>query len=174
MMLKHKTPQEFRPLIGNRRTELFAWILAIITLLGSWFSPVLLGIGHLFTVFLVVFFVLSAVLISFGNWLERHTTLKLADTGIEYKNGIRLVRVNWKDIKEVRVYPSGKGSKVVVYSGHEYFSFQTLTEVSTGSKVKIRYGFDKGEEILEMILQRSNLQDVGKHHTEQYDYYLSE
>ena len=174
MMLNLKTSQEFRPLIENRRTELFAWILAVIMILSTWLFPATTSIGQLFTVLLVGFFSLSAILITFGNWLERHTLLVLTDTGIEYKNGIHHVQINWREIKEVRIYPSGKGSKVVVYSDYEHLSFQTQTEVLKDGKVKIRYGFEKGEEILKMILQRSDLRSVGKRHTERYDYYLSE
>jgi hypothetical protein len=174
MMLNLKTPQEFHPLVGSRRTEIFAWLLAIIILLTPWIRPTMSGIWQLFTVLFVGFFCLSAVFISFGNWLERHTSLILADNGIEYKNGIRNVSMGWEEIKEVRIYPYGKSSKVVVYNDHEYFSYQMLTKVSTKGKWKIRYGFDKGEEILEMILQRSNLHDEEKHHTEGYDYYLNE
>jgi hypothetical protein len=174
MMLNLKTPQVFRPLIENRRTELFAWILAVIMILTSLFNPIASGIGQLFTIILVGFFSLSAIFISFGNWLERRTSLTLADAGIEYKNGIRHVRINWKEIKEVRIYPSGKGSKVVVYGDYGHFSFQTLTEVLKDGKVKVRYGFEKGAEILKMILQRSDLRGVEKRHAERYDYYLSE
>jgi hypothetical protein len=173
-MLDLSTPQEFHPLIGNRRTELFAWILAIIIISMSWFRPNASGIRQLFTFVLVGFFGLSAVFISFGNWLDRHTSLTLTDLGIEYKNGIRHVRMDWAGIKEVRIFPSSKGSKVIIYNSSKHLSFQTLTEISTDGKVKIRYGFEKGEEILEMILRKSNLRDVEKRHTERYDYYMNE
>jgi hypothetical protein len=168
------SPHEFRPLIGNRRTELFAWILAIIMLSTSWFSPNASGLGKLLTALLVAFFCLSAVLISFGNWLDRRTFLTLTDTGVEYQNGIRHVQVDWGKIKEVRIFPFGKGCKVVVYCDHEFFSFQMLTEISKADKVEIRHGFEKGEEILEVILKRSNLCDVEKRHAERYDYYKRE
>jgi hypothetical protein len=174
MMLDLSSPQEFHPLIGNRRTELFAWILAIIMISTVWISPVTSGIGQLISFILVGFFSISAIFIFFGNWLDRHTSLTLTDLGIEYKNGIRYVRMDWAGIKEVRIFPSGKGFKVFVYNGSEHMSFQTLTEISTNGKVKIRYGFERGEEILEVILKRSNLRDVGKHHTGRYDYYTSE
>jgi len=140
----------------------------------TWFNPISSGIGFLFTAILVGFFCLSAVFISFGNWMDRHTSLTLTDIGIEYKNGIRHVRMDWAGIKEVRIFPSGKGCKVFVYNSFGHLSFQTLTEISTNGKVKICYGFEKGEEILEAILKRSKLRDVGKHHTERYDYYTSE
>jgi hypothetical protein len=129
MMLNLTTPQEFRPLVGTRRTELFAWVLAIIMLLASWFGPQVSGFGRFFTILLVVFFTLSAVLISFGNWVERHTYLTLGDTGIEFINGVRRIQIGWEEITEVRILPSSKGSKVVVYSGQGYIRFQTLMEI---------------------------------------------
>lgn len=174
MMLNLSVPQEFRPQIGSRRTELFAWLLAIIMFLSSWFSPLKSSIGQLFTVILVGFFILSAGLISFGNWLDRRTYIRLTERGIEFRNGILNVRMDWEEIMEVRVFPSIQGNKVVIYSGHQHFSFQTLTELSSNGKVKVRYGFEKGEEIREMILRRLNLSDVEKRHTERYDYYLRE
>jgi hypothetical protein len=143
-------------------------------LLASWFAPQASGLGRFFTILLVGFFTISAVLISFGNWMERHTSLMLSDTGIEFLNGVRRIQIGWKEITEVRIHPSGKGSKVVVYGEQGYISFQTLVEVASDGIVKERFGFEKGEEILEMILHRANLVDAKKRHIDQYDYYLRE
>jgi len=173
-MLNLSTPHEFHPVINSRRSEIFAWILAIILVITLIIFISESSTGRILTLVFAGFFVISAILITFGNWVDRSTSLTLNENGIEYNNGLRHVIISWMSIREVRIYSSRIGNKVVVYSAEEFFSFQTLGEFVMSGKIRDRVGFEQGEMILETILYQSELSDSMKHQADGFYYYLRE
>jgi hypothetical protein len=153
---------------------MLAWIMAVILIFTSSFVTLESSIGQTLTTAITGFFLLSAVLISFGNWVERKTRLTLDVSGIEFTNGLRHVIISWMAIGEVRIFPSRIGKKVFVYGANEFFSFQTQGELFVSSKMRDRIGFEKGEVILETILYQSRLSDTIKHQADGFYYYLRE
>ncbi len=152
--------KEYRPELLSRRGELIAW--------GS---TLILGIGGLVlrlggqpvpgvVFFLGVFLLLAALSISLGNWMDRHTLIRLDGKGIEFSNGLRHVYLPWQEIRQVYVLPSRWGDKVQVFGARAYFHFRTLGEVKVQGEVKGRMGFEKGEEILGAILLNGQLHAV--------------
>jgi hypothetical protein len=173
-MLNLSNPSVFQPLIGTRISEILAWVLTLVLIVTSWISSMKSSFGQTVTIVLVGFFGLSAVLISFGNWVERQTSLELNEFSSTFKNGLRKVEIKWEEIFEVRVYPSSFGNKVVVYGDQKYFSFQTLGEVVMDDQIKARFGFERGEEILDIIIRHSELSDSFMQTDDSYYYYLRE
>jgi hypothetical protein len=161
--------QEFRPELLSRRGEGIAWASTLMVGLG-WLVLRLSGQrppGAV--VFLGLILLLAALSISLGNWMDRHTLIRLDTTGIEFTNGLRHVRLPWEEIRQVRVLPSRWGSKVQVFGARAYFHFRTLGEVRVQGELKGRMGFEKGEEILQQIIQNSQLQ-LAERSNEEYDY----
>ena len=104
-------PREFQPILLSRRGELFAWLTAILSILAwlilRWKVSALLSIIP----FLAVFFVFAALSISFGNWVDRRTLLRLEPTGVSFRNGLRNVHLEWSEINRMEVLTPAWGAK---------------------------------------------------------------
>jgi len=151
---------EFRPKLIPRRGELIAWLSSLIVGLG-WVILAIFGQSVSWLI-PIVFILLSliAASISLGNWVDRKTCLSLEPTGIEYHNGLRSVRLNWTEIKEVRVFPAQWGRKVQVIGEKAYFGFSTLGEVRIDNRLIGQTGFVDGEMILERIIENAHLNQI--------------
>lgn len=154
--------REFRPEQVSRRGELIAWVCAVLVA-ALWIVLVLTGQSVNWAIFLLEIFLLFAgISISLGNWMDRHSLIRISLEGISYTNGLRNVHMNYKDIREVRVLPTRWGSKIQVIGKNAYFEFRTLGEVMVGGELKGRMGFEKGDEILNAIVTASDLEKIDK------------
>lgn len=148
----------YHPELIPRRGEVTAWIatgilgltLAVIVIIGQRVSWLI--------VILILFLLLSAGVISLGNWMDRRTVIQIEADGIEYRNGLRRVRMAWLDIQEVRADPTAWGKRVHVRGKQAYFIFHTLGEVRHKGELKGRMGFEEGDEILRQVVLKSGLQ----------------
>jgi hypothetical protein len=148
---------EFRPELLSRRGEYTAWGLALVVG-AAWLTLVWLRRPVLPVVpILEAFLLLSALFISLGNWVDRHTLIQLRESGVLFRNGLRNVELSWPEIQHVRVLPGGWGKKVEVIGERLHFQFRTLGEVKMQGEVKGRMGFSGGDEILSTILSKSGL-----------------
>lgn len=152
--------QEFRPELISRRGELIAWGSALLVG-GAWF---VLGksAGHasLLVPLLAIPLLIAAFSISLGNWMDRHTVLRLDAEGVRFSNGLRHVRLKWDQIQQVRVLPAPWGKKVQVFGEQVYFGFYTLGEVKAQGRVLGRTGIAEGEFALQRILESAHLHEV--------------
>lgn len=149
--------QGFRPELLSRRGEYTAWILASVT-----FVVVLIFRARLpnlsFSAYLVLgFFLLAALSISLGNWMDRQTEINIDDQGIGYKNGLRHSQLTWDKIEKVMVSPGQLGEKVHVIGADSHFHFRMMGEIKYQGQTRGRVGFPAGEEILQTILEQSDL-----------------
>ena len=147
--------REFRPELMPRKGEFNAWVLAlglavVIYFASSWTDS--LGFLWLFES-LMVFFALS---ISLGNWMDRRTVLRVSADAIAFENGLRSVRLGWPEVQNVAVVETKSGKRIQVQSEQSHFTFKSLTVMSMFGQ-SVRSGFAAGQEILEMILQASDL-----------------
>lgn len=152
--------REFHPEVLSRRGEWISWGAA---LLGAAAWIFLLLTGNPVSVFLVIFeilMLLASIVISLGNYMDRHMVIRLGPEGIEYENGLRRAYLKWRDIQRVEVYPAGWSSRVRVLGETGRFAFRTLGEVHLRGETKDRIGFEKGWLILERILELSDLQEI--------------
>jgi hypothetical protein len=152
-----ETAQVFRPKAIPRQGERNAWILTgfalIATLMLFWRSSTL----PVWAIFLTFFLLLSAILISLSNWVDRKTTLILNPNGIEFRNGLRNARLNWEQVERVSDIPDRLGRRVVVLGSVASFHFRMLGEIEIRGKVGGQMGFPEGETILREIIQASGL-----------------
>jgi len=150
----------FRPELLSRRGEFIAWGTSILVFLG-WLILSLNGRQVPSAVpFLGIILVLAALAISLGNWMDRKTELRLDAGGVTYENGLRYAALKWKEINEIRVFPSKWGKKVNVLGATAHFSFRTLGEVKVQDEVKGRMGFAEGDKILSVMLEQANLKEI--------------
>ena len=154
--------QEYSPELVSRRSELIAWGSATLVN-GTWVMLILLDQRLSFWLpILGIPLILIASGMSLGNWMDRHTILKIDLEGIFFSNGLRKVQLKWREIREVRVLPAQWGKKVQVFGERSYFGFHTLGEIRANGKVLGRTGFVSGDQVLEKILARTALIEVKK------------
>lgn len=149
--------QEFRPELLSRRGEAIAWgcgllVCAVWIFLKSTGNPV-----HRAVPFLAIFLIVSAAMISLGNWTDRSSMIHIAPEGIHFENGLRNVSMQWEEIQKVEVFPSNWGKKVRVLGSKSHFDFRTLAEVKVSGETKGSMGFADGERILRYILEKSGV-----------------
>ena len=147
--------REFRPELMPRKGEFNAWVLALGIGVGIYFASSWTDSLDFLWLFegLMIFFALS---ISLGNWMDRRTVLRIEADGIAFGNGLRSVRLSWPEVQNVAVVETKSGKRVQVQSEQSHFTFKSLTVMSMFGQ-SVRSGFAAGQEILEMILQASNL-----------------
>lgn len=155
--LNNSEEKIFTPELAPRSGERNAWILAFLMVviwlvfrLTPWDLPVTVNL-------LVLFTFSAAILISFGNWVERRTLLAIGERGVRFENGLRKVTLGWEEIEEVRVRPAVWGKRVQVRGKGTRFDFHTLGEVKYHGAVQAKTGFAQGEEIVRQIVLNSNL-----------------
>jgi hypothetical protein len=149
---------EFRPVLMSRRGEWTAWGLSaavlVVWVAQTIFKQPVLGSF----IWLGFFFLLSALAISLGNWVDRRTAIRVHPDRIGFENGLRKVDLAWDQIVEVETLSSSWGERVRVYGLQgRRFDFRMLKELRLGSDVKDRTGFVQGEQILKLILDRAGL-----------------
>lgn len=147
----------FRPETISRQGERNAWILTgfalIIELLLLWRLSSLPVWSTLLTAFLL----LSAVFISLSNWVDRKTILILQPEGIEFRNGLRNVSMQWDQVENVSVVADRLGQRVHIAGAQANFNFRMVSEVEIRGKVGGKMGFSEGEMILKEIINASGL-----------------
>jgi len=155
-----KELQVFKPELVSRRSELVAWMTAVLVN-GTW--VVLLLLGQPLSFWLLILGI-PLIIIAFGmslsNWMDRHTFMELDLEGVFFSNGLRNVRLAWQELQEVRVLPAQWGQKVQVFGEQSYFGFHTLGEVKANGRVLGRTGFAEGERALAQILDKAEFRET--------------
>ena len=104
----------FAPRELDRYGERLAWSLAValaaLAIFLFWRRGV--WIGSLIVIFSVC--IVAAILISYGNWMERRTEIQLMEQAVVYRNPLRELLVEWASVKAVYIYPRGDGWRVIV------------------------------------------------------------
>lgn len=150
---------EFRPELLSRRGEFVAWGLTLVVT-ATWVILRLYGQAvSVFVILLDLFFLLAALSISLGNWMDRRTVIRLDPEGIRFENGLRHATMTWLQIKQVQVYPTDWGKKISVLGAGAHFEFRTLAEVKVQDQVKGRLGFTEGDKILQRMIQAAGLKE---------------
>ena len=152
--------RQFRPALIARQGEINAWGLAIVTWV-TWMVfrariPSLGGAALVFGILLTI----SAVLISLSNWNDRKTLLTISPDGINFRNGLRKISLNWEQIEKLRVIPDRFGERVHVLGNGSTFNFRTLSPIKMKGETRGQMGFPEGQEILNQILQSSRLEEI--------------
>ncbi|HJS28305.1 MAG TPA: hypothetical protein VJ768_01695 [Anaerolineales bacterium] len=158
--------KEYRPVSVSRRSELTAWgIFAVLASVVVLFR----GRGQIVPLpitILAVFFLLSALVISFGNWMERRTSLRIEPDRLFYSNGVRKVSLSWDEIREIRLGEDRLSNKVYIYGESAQFQIRLQSEPRFDREEHRLYGFREGDEILRAISERSGKNPVKPHEGE--------
>lgn len=148
-----------QPLQSNRRGELLAWLSTLGAAIGSgvilWRSGQAPGLG----VTAFILFGLIAILISFGNWVERNTELQVTKEGVSYHSPLRRRSFSWQEVEQVRIMDSRHGWRVQVIADHGSFHYQSQGWLEFGGVDSMELGFPAGLAIAAFIQQRCHLDE---------------
>jgi hypothetical protein len=157
-MSENKT---YKPELLSRQAEITAWALSAAAGLGLYLLS-LRAIPPYWAWFLFAILVFSAASISFGNWMDSKTFIRIEADGVLYENGLRRARLNWDAILEVRVAPARWGTSVQVIGVGAHFAFSTLGEMKFQGQSRGRTGFVDGNEILDAIISSAALTQTSR------------
>jgi len=152
-MSENKT---YTPELLSRRGESTAWALALAAALGLYFLSLRQSLPF-WAWFFVALLIFSAASISLGNWVDRHTFIRLESDGVVFENGLRKARLAWRDIEEMQTAPARWGTSVQVIGEQAHFSFSTLGEMQFQGQVRGRTGFVEGKLIMDEIIHAASL-----------------
>lgn len=169
-MVNLSTKQKYKPIPNSRRNEILAWAFSCVLTAAMIISPETFFVRSV-AWFMVIFFGLSAIFMSIGNWTNRKMWISVEKDKIKYSNGFREVGIEWKKIERVEIYKRNFGDKIRVISGNILFSFDTYGEMIVDGKVRERVGFIEGRKIFEMILSKSGLDGSELKQVRGYSYY---
>jgi hypothetical protein len=152
----------YRPVSVSRRSELTAWgifavLASVVVLLRLQARIVPLPIT-----ILAAFFLLAALVISFGNWMERRTWMRLDPDRLLYTNGVRKISLPWEEIREIRLDEDRLSNKVYISGESIQFQFRLQSEPRFDREEHGLYGFREGDEILREIAERSGKSPVSR------------
>jgi len=168
-MLDLSTPQTYKPIKNSRRSEIIAWLFSFLLIILLLISSER-GFFRIGGIILGSFFLISAVIISLGNWQNRKILLKLSEDQIWFFNGVKETRIKWYEIQRVEVYKGRFNDKINLISETERINFDIVGLEQLKQDKNPHYGFQEGVEILNIILDRTNLK-VQKHEETGYYYY---
>jgi len=146
----------YKPELLPRKGEFTAWGLALLVTVMVYILNLRDSILTS-TWFFIAFLYFSALSISLGNWMDRHTFIRLDENGVVFENGPRKVCLEWAEVKNVRTFPARWGTTVQVFGEKAHFKFNTLGEVYFRGKARGKMGFAQGQEILKIILRSAGL-----------------
>ena len=148
---------DHQPIQSNRRGELLAWLstlgAAIGSLLLAWRTGQMPGLA----VTAVILFGAIAMLISFGNWVERNTKLQLTKERIRYRSPLRKESLSWDDVHELRVSKSKQGWRIQVVGESGSFHYQSQGRLQFADIDSMELGVASGLLIAAFIRKQSKL-----------------
>jgi hypothetical protein len=151
--------RRFTPRTLDRSGERLAWSLAValgaLTIFLYWREGV--WIASLLILFILC--LAAAVLIFYGNWMERNTEFVISERGVCYRNPLRELLVDWNSVRAVSIYPRGDGWRVIVESDASTFNFQTNTTLKLGWGREVETGIIDGKALAATIAGAARLED---------------
>ena len=172
-MMDLSTPQIFKPPQNPRKPEILAWVLASISSMVKILFPTS-GFFNLAGTIFVLSFLISAVIISIGNWTNRSSELTISEDKIRFFNGLKETSFYWEDITRVEVYKGQFNDKISVVSTLGRLNFDIHRIAIEAGKTSPSHGFEDGELILKTILEKTNLNGRQRQETQGYYYYSIE
>ena len=151
-----ETERIYKSELLPRKGEYTAWALASASVLGLFFLKIA-GIFYIWAIIFVGLLFFSAIAISLGNWMDRHTQIRLHTDGVSFTNGLRKVHFTWDEIERVLSFPARWGRKVYVIGAKAHFEFKTLGEVEYQGEIQGKTGFTEGAAIMAEIINASGL-----------------
>ncbi|MEJ2012992.1 MAG: hypothetical protein P8X64_12320 [Anaerolineales bacterium] len=150
-------PQRYSPREIDRYGERLAWSLGVALAALALFMYWRQGAWIASLIVISSLCLLAALLISYGNWMERSTRIEISRQGLLYHNPLRELNLPWDSIQAVSVSSRGDGWRVIVEGDAGVFSFQTQTSLKLGWGRQVDTGIVGGDRLVSMIVGKASL-----------------
>jgi hypothetical protein len=150
-------PRRFSPREIDPYGERLAWSLGValtaLTLFmywrqGAWIATLIV---------LSSLCVVAALLVSYGNWMERKTEIEISEGTLRYRNPLRELRIPWDSIRAATIYPRGDGWRAIIEGEAGAFTFQTETSLKLGWGRQVETGIVDGQSLVSAIIGTADL-----------------
>lgn len=136
---------------------MIAWLCAIVSVVTTAIRWAALGRPGWGTLVLVLIFLVSAVLISFGNVVTLRTRITLDDDGVRFESPLRKTWLAYDHVEAMTCTPRLSGWRVQVESTQGHFQFDTPGVLGAGSSRAERIGIEDGEILAAGLWLRAGL-----------------
>lgn len=149
--------ETFQPWVGQRRAEALAWASCLLIgvflgFLNMRGEPLpCMGLG-LFALFLA-----GAMLVSFSNWIDRHTRIRIDADQVEFRSPLRKVAIAWESLESLTAVRAASGWRILVAGAEEYFQFRTESILGQGTRAAMAVGIQGGVRLARLICSKAGL-----------------
>lgn len=105
---------------------------------------------------LAAFFGVISLWISFGNWIDRRTSVEVSGGVLRYRSPMRILSMQWDSVDQLWAIPSGSSWRIVIHGHGARFGFRTAAELRLGKR-SLQIGYHEGEHLAWLIRRRSGL-----------------
>lgn len=151
------TARSYRPYPPDRKGEILAWLCTAGVLLAGALWQWKIGEMPAAIIGLTVFVGLAAILITFGNWVDRSTRIDVNPDGIKYQNGLRSLMIGWGVVRGLRAFPLRRGWRLEVENPIGRLSFRSPAELQLGSFEGMQVGIEYGDDLARDIVAGAQL-----------------
>jgi hypothetical protein len=161
-LLNHEKVDEeeiFQPPQSPRKGELIAWGSAVAIALALGIFYVLTQTVQCLTAGLLLFFLISGGLISFGIWIDTRTSIRVSREGVRYKNPFKEVELGWDKVNSVHAAKAGSVWKIAVTGMDQYFTLRVSESPEGKDSPRAFLVIPNGDRLVRIICGNAKLSD---------------
>jgi hypothetical protein len=106
---------------------------------------------------LFVLFLVGAVMVSFGNWIDRQTRIRIDADQVEFHSPLRRLAIAWERVESLTAVPTASGWRILVAGNGEFFQFRTESVLGQGTDAAMPVGVQGGERLARLICSNAGL-----------------
>lgn len=148
---KISEPRAFSPATVNRKVEIKTWICVLAIALVVIVLYTQTGLTSFISIFLLAIIVLSAILISFSNWMDTRTFVEVSPAQLRYSSPVRKVTMRWDEVKSLWATTAGRGWRITILSDDRHFMYRIGDQPDGNTGQTINMGFPEGELLAQII-----------------------
>lgn len=149
--------ETFKPSPPSRRTEGLAWVAAGVVTVSAAFAYARTGELSFLSILILILFLGSALTISFGNWIDRGTSIQIDAATVHYRSPLRDIEFQFDQIEMLFAIPAAGGWRILVRGADRYFQFRTQISLRKGEGERLSVGIENGERLAGLIRSQAGL-----------------
>ncbi|MBN2555373.1 MAG: hypothetical protein JXA97_05490 [Anaerolineales bacterium] len=151
--------QVYQPFRPRRQGEWIAWACAAALAATVVVRKNLLGTPGLWAWLLAAFFLLSALLVSYGNWIAARTRIEISPHDLRFISPIHRVTFDWPQVLSMRFDRRENFWRVHVDGGPGRIHFDTPGLLGTRTSQPVHVGIERGDKLAAAIWQSGRLSE---------------
>lgn len=148
---------EFRPAPTPLRGLAYAFGIALMAILATWFLWRQRGSIPIVLTILAAMFILAALLIAYSRWMDAGTVYEVCEQAIVYRNPLRTTRIEWSAVQEMRALQAGSTCRVMVVGSSGSLQFRFNQAVQSASDSSFPLGLPLGDQLARLVCGMAGL-----------------